>query len=72
MDLIVDFLASGGFDVILAIVNHFMRGAIFIPTRSNITEKIIANTFFDHSSVRRGFLPLKFITDRDSRLIKRF
>lgn len=72
MDLIVDLKPDSDYDVILVIVNYFIRCAIFIPIQSNFTLLPITYSFFDHGTVRQGFLPLKFNTDRGLRIIKYF
>jgi hypothetical protein len=71
MDLIVGLPKSGGYDAILTVVDRYTKAAIFIPTSSDFTAESLANIFFD-KVVSRGFLPLKFITDRDPRLILSF
>jgi hypothetical protein len=71
MDLIVGLPKSGGYDAILTVVDRYTKAAIFIPTTSDFTAESLANIFFD-KVVSRGFLPLKFITDRDPRLILSF
>jgi hypothetical protein len=71
MDLIVGLPKSGGYDAILTVVDRHTKAVIFAPTTSDFTASSLADTFFDHV-VSRGFLPLKFITDRDPRLIRSF
>lgn len=72
VDFILDLPISGGIDVILTIVDRFTNGAIFIPTTRNISACTITDTYFDHRPIQRGILPLKFIMDRNSPLIKEF
>jgi hypothetical protein len=71
MDLIVGLPRSGGYDAILTVVDRSTKTAIFIPTTSDFTAESLANIFFE-KVVSRGFLPVKFITDRDPRLILSF
>lgn len=54
------------------IIDHLTKGSIFIPSNSNFTPQSIVDTFFNHRSVKRNFLPFKFITDRHSQIIKGF
>lgn len=72
MDLIVNMPVSGGFDGISVIVDRVTKGALFIPTTTNLWARTIADALFDHEPVQRGFLPLTFIMDWDPRLIKGF
>jgi hypothetical protein len=71
MDLIVGLPKSGGYDAVLTVVDRFTKAVIFAPTTSDFTAASLADTFFEHV-VSRGFLPTKFITDRDPRLIQSF
>lgn len=71
MDLIVGLPKSNGFDAILVVVDRFTKTGIFTPTISKFTAESIADIFME-KIVARGFLPLKFITDRDPRLIMSF
>lgn len=71
INLIVGLPKSQGFDAILVIVNRFTKTGIFTPTTSDFTAESIANVFME-KVVARGFLPSKFITDRDPRLITSF
>lgn len=58
MDLIVDLLVSGGFYDIPVIVDRFRKGAIFIPTTTNLSARTIADTFFDHDQYKEASLHL--------------
>jgi hypothetical protein len=71
MDLIVGLPKSGGYDAILTVVDRFTKAVIFAPTTSDFRAASLADTFFEHV-VSRGFLPTKFITDRDPRIIQSF
>jgi hypothetical protein len=71
MDLIVGLPKSGGYDAVLTVVDRFTKAVIFAPTTSDFTAASLADTFFEHV-VSRGFLPTKFITDRDPRMIQSF
>jgi hypothetical protein len=71
MDLIVGLPKSGGYDAVLTVVDRFTKAVIFAPTTSDFTAASLADTFFEHV-VSRGFLPTKFITDRDPRIIQSF
>jgi hypothetical protein len=71
MDLIVGLPKSGGYDAVLTVVDRYTKAVIFAPTTSDFTAASLADTFFEHV-VSRRFLPLKFITDRDPRLIRSF
>lgn len=71
MDLIVSLPKSNGFDAILVIIDRFTKTGIFAPTTSDFTAESIAEVFVE-KLVSRGFLPSKFITDRDPRLIMSF
>lgn len=71
LDLIVGLPKSNGFDAILVVVDRFTKTGIFTPTKSDFTAESIAEIFME-KIVSRGFLPSKFITDRDPRLIMSF
>lgn len=72
LDLIVGLPKSEGkYDAVLVMIDRFTRTGIFVPTTSNFTAAIIADIFMKRV-VSRGFLPTKFITDRDPRLIQSF
>lgn len=63
--------SQGKYDAILVIIDRFTRTGIFVPTTSNFTAATIAEIFMERI-VSKGFLPTKFITDRDPRLIQSF
>lgn len=71
MDLIVALPKSSGYDAILVIIDRFTKTGIFTPTTSDFTAESIAEIFLE-KVISRGFLPSKFITDRDPRLIMSF
>lgn len=71
MDLIVTLLKSNGFDTILVIIDRFTKTCIFTAKVTDFTAEAIAE-IFQERVVTRGFLPSKFITDRDPRLIMSF
>lgn len=71
MDLIVALPKSNGFDAILVIIDRFTKTGIFTPTITDFTAESIAEIVLERM-ISRGFLPSKFITDRDPRLIMSF
>lgn len=69
-DLIVNLpKMRRGHDAIMVIVDRLTKAGIFVPTTSNYTAQGLAEIFFEHV-VRRGWIPTKFITDRDPKLVK--
>jgi len=71
IDFIVNLPKSGQYDAIMVIVDRFTKAGTFIPCTSNFTAENAASMFFDRI-VSMGFLPTKFITDRDPRLVRTF
>jgi len=67
-DLIVGLPKSGGYDAILTVIDRLTKCGMFFPTTSNFSAEAIAEIFMERI-VSRGFLPSKFITDRDPRLV---
>jgi len=70
-EIIVSLPFSKGFDAVMVVVDKFSKYGIFIPAMSNFTAESAARYFFDNV-VRQGWLPTKFITDRDPQWIKGF
>jgi Integrase zinc binding domain len=72
IDLITDLPPNGPYDSILTIVNHgCSRAAIFLPCAKTITGLGVAKLYADN--VYRWFgLPLKVISDRDTRFTSQF
>ena len=71
MDFIVGLPLSRGFDAIMVVIDKFTRYGIFIPTTSDYTAISSANLFVEWV-VRHGWLPIKFITDRDAKFLSKF
>jgi len=71
IDFIVNLPKSGPYDAIMVIIDRFTKAGTFIPCTSNFTAENAASIFFDRI-ITMGFLPTKFITDRDPRLVCSF
>src|SRR5258705_11644185 len=71
MDFIVGLPPSKGFDAIIVVIDKFTRYGIFIPKTSDYTALSSANLFVEWV-VCRGWLPSKFITDRDAKFLSEF
>ena len=71
MDFIVGLPPSRGFDAIMVVIDKLTRYGIFIPTTSDYTALSSSNLFVVWV-VRRGWLPSKFITDRDAKFLSEF
>ncbi|MDB5851806.1 MAG: hypothetical protein JWP29_5558 [Rhodoferax sp.] len=70
-DMIVALPFSKGYDAIMVVIDKFSKYGIFVSAMSNFTAESSAKSFFDNV-VRRGWLPTKFITDRDPRFMGAF
>ena len=71
IDFIVHLPLSMGYDAIMVVVDKFTRYGIFIPTTSDYTASSTARLFLNHV-VSLGWLPSKFITDRDGKFLSDF
>src|SRR5258706_18683 len=71
MDFIVQLPKSEGFDAIMVIIDKFTRYGILIPMTSDYTAVSSAEAFVKHV-VAQGWLPSKFITDRDKKFLSDF
>jgi hypothetical protein len=69
INFIVNLPRSGGYDAIMVVINRFTKMGVFTPCTFNFTAVNMVSMFFDRV-VARGFLPTKFIRDRDSRLVR--
>ena len=70
-DMIVSLPWSNNYDAIMVVVAKLTKYALFIPTVSHFIAKSAADCFFDNV-VSWGWLPVKFITDRDPRFVGLF
>ena len=71
MDFIVGLPPSRGFDTIMVVIDKLTRYGIFILMTSDYTALSSANLFVEWV-VRCGWLPSKFITDRDAKFLSEF
>ena len=65
MDFIPKLPECEGYDNVLVIVDKLTKYAIFIPTTTTITEREIAELFFQHVISQYG-IPRQVISDRDT------
>ena len=68
IDFIVQLPKSEGFAALMFIIDQFTRYEIFVPMNSDYTARSTADAFAKHV-VARGWLPSKFITDRDRKFL---
>lgn len=71
MDFIVKLPLSSGFDSILVIVDHFSKGAHFIPCKESMDSSALASLFISHFFRHHG-LPDKIVTDRGPTFVSAF
>lgn len=71
MDFIVQLPKSEGFDAIMVIIDKFTEYSILIPMTSDYTAVSSAEAFIKHV-VAHGWLPSKFIIDRDKKFLSEF
>jgi len=71
IDFIVHLPLSKGYDAIMVVIDKFTRYGIFIPTTSDYTVSSTAYLFLDYV-VSLGWLPSKFITNRDEKFLSDF
>jgi len=71
IDFIVHLPLSMGCDAIMVVIDKFTRYGIFIPTTSDYTASSTTRLFLNHV-VSMGWLPSKFITDRDGKFLSDF
>lgn len=71
MDFIVKLPASSGFDSILVIVDHFLKGAHFIPCKESMDSSSLASLFISHFFRHHG-LPNKIVTDQGPTFVSAF
>lgn len=60
-----------GFDTILVLVDRFSKFVSCIPCTETTTAIDVARMFFDHIVCKFG-MPLKLISDRDTRFVSLF
>jgi len=66
--MIVFLSWSNNYNTIMVVVDKLTKYRMFIPIVSHFMAKSAMDCFFDHV-VSRGWLPVKFITNRDSRFM---
>ena len=71
LDFIVSLPLFHRFDAIIVVIDKFTRYGIFIPTTSDYTARSSVNLLIQWV-VRQGWLPSKFITDRDGKFLSDF
>jgi len=71
IDFIVHLPLSKRYDAIMVVIDKFTRYGIFIPTMSDYMASSPASLFLNHV-VLLGWLPSKFITDRDGKFLLDF
>lgn len=71
MDFIVKLPLSSGFDSILVIVDHFSKGAHFIPCKESMDSSALASLFISHFFRYHG-LPDKIVTDQGPIFVSAF
>lgn len=71
MDFVVKLPLSGGVDSVLVIVDHFIKGAHFIPCRESINAAEIVSLFVQQFFQLHG-LPEKIVLDRGPSFVSAF
>jgi transposase InsO family protein len=72
MDFIVAMpTTSKGYDAIMVVIDAYSKRAHFIPTHSTATAQQTAQLFYEHIWKLHG-LPVKIISDRDSKFTSNF
>ena len=71
MDLITHLLVSSGSDAVFTIVDRFSKYVTFLPCSTTSIAVDLARLFYDHIVCRFG-MPVKIVSDRDSRFLSSF
>lgn len=71
MDFVTALPDDNGFNAILTIVDLWTKAVILIPCTEKYTAESVANMFIQNV-IRRGFLPSRFVTDRDKVFMSNF
>ena len=71
MDLITQLSYSCGHDAVFTIVDLFSKYVIFIPCSTFSTALDLAYLFYDNIVYKLG-MPVKIVSDRDSRFLSSF
>lgn len=71
MDFVTALPEDQGYNTILTIVDLWTKAVILIPCTINYTADSVAKLFVQHI-LRRGFLPKRFVTDRDKVFLSHF
>ena len=71
MDFIVGLPKSSGYDSILVVVDRFSKMACFIPTKTTVTARDVADLIFANV-IRHWGMPKNMLSDRDPKFVAKF
>lgn len=71
IDWILGLPQSGGYDALMVIICHFTKLVTIVPTTKAYDAQSSADNFFNNV-VRKGWVPDKFVCNRDAKFMSRF
>ena len=71
MDLVTHLPPSCGYNMVFTIIDRFSKYITFVPCSTSNTALYLAKLFYDNI-VCKFSMPVKIVSDRDSRFLSKF